>query len=154
MFWLYRLARFHYRLKCELFYPLSQMVIYSTWSICLRCAHVVKCFLVSAADAQGIGIQLSWFDIREKHLRQGHFLLCGGCCLPSQSSHLPASPAHLAHSHFSTSLLTLCSWPPLPCHNLLLVHCRGQPSWSNCICCLHFLPPAPSSGSSSLPSPL
>lgn len=28
----------------------------------------------------------------------------------------PTAPTHIAYSHFSTSLLTRCSWPPLPCH--------------------------------------
>lgn len=89
---------------------------HSTGSICLGCGYVVKCCLVSATDAQSIGMWRSCFHVREKRIGQGHFPLCGSCSLPSQSCLSPSGSGTHYSFHFSSSLLSFCSWPRLPCH--------------------------------------
>lgn len=116
IFWLHRQTRLQYRMKRELSTHCHRWPSHSTGSIWLGCGYVVKCCLVNATDAQSIGMWRSCFHVREKRIGQGHFPLCGSCSLPSQSCLSPSSSGTHYSFHFSSSLLSFCSWPRLPCH--------------------------------------
>lgn len=109
----------------------------------------------------------SCFHVREKRIGQGHFPLCGGCSLSSQSCLSPSSSSTHYSFHFSSSLLSFCSWPHLLCHRenrsqRVNSSLRAMP----CVTTLHLHLPCspcllsqclgsrPGQGSGSHPSPL